>query len=148
MSNISSRSKSRPPPSPSSGPAKRTAADEAMHRPERDGADGTNAMAPENSNAMEAMASFISTVDIRIRERSVSCQSNRRSRLPWSACFDHSSSLFQLPPTFDTWKSVQPSLSLRGFPPHTLTQSTRRVPTEHHDLSFSGVTPRSSSTMV
>lgn len=59
MSNISSRSKSSPPPSLSSGPAKRAAADEAMHRPEMDGMDGAKAMAPEKRRVKEAMASFI-----------------------------------------------------------------------------------------
>ena len=67
MSNISSRSKSRP-PSSSSGPAKSVgvgltvAADEAMHRPEKTGADGAKATALENKRVVKAMASFISTV--------------------------------------------------------------------------------------
>lgn len=67
MSNISSRSKSRP-PSSSSGPAKRVgvglavAADEAMHRPEKAGVDGAKATASENRRVVTAMASFISAV--------------------------------------------------------------------------------------
>ena len=62
MSNISSRSRSSPPPSSSSGPAKRTAADGAMDLPQMTGVDGAKAMAPENRRVMVAITSFIATV--------------------------------------------------------------------------------------
>ena len=63
MSNISDRSKSRPPPSSSSGPAKtvvvETAADEATPLPTSVGVDGANDAVPERKRVMIAMASFI-----------------------------------------------------------------------------------------
>ena len=62
ISNISSRSRSSPPPSSSSGPAKRTAADGAVDLPQMTGVDGAKAMAPENRRVMVVTTSFIAMV--------------------------------------------------------------------------------------
>ncbi len=67
MSNISERSKSRPPPSSSSGLTKRAvvltaeAAAEATPLPTSVGVDGAKEVTPERKRVMVAMASFIVT---------------------------------------------------------------------------------------